>query len=70
MTHDFLIEIGTEEIPARFLKALSADFKKQLEVELKNSRLTHGTITEFATPRRLALRIQVHKSLGNPFTFD
>lgn len=74
MTHDFLIEIGTEEIPARFLKSLSADFKKQLEGELKSSRLTHGTITEFATPRRLALYVQdlaekqadLHQELKGP----
>ncbi len=38
MTHEFLIEIGTEEIPARFLKALSADFKNQMESELKNTK--------------------------------
>lgn len=54
---DFLVEIGTEELPPRALTALISAFASELADGLKASQLSHGEIESFATPRRLALRV-------------
>ncbi|MFZ5448807.1 MAG: glycine--tRNA ligase subunit beta [Thermodesulfobacteriota bacterium] len=55
MASELLLEIGTEEIPARFLppvlEEMSASFRKLLDAE----RIGVGEILTWATPRRLAL---------------
>jgi glycyl-tRNA synthetase beta chain len=55
MGSEFLLEIGTEEIPARFippvLEEMAAAFRKKLTQE----RLDVGEIVTWGTPRRLAL---------------
>ena len=55
---DFLIEIGTEELPPGSLAALSAAFAEGLVSGLAGASLTHGDIEPFATPRRLALVVK------------
>ncbi len=52
--HDFLVEIGTEELPPKALHMLSLNFARGLEEALAEAGLTHGAISPFATPRRLA----------------
>ncbi|HEY1464762.1 MAG TPA: glycine--tRNA ligase subunit beta [Terriglobales bacterium] len=53
---DFLIEIGTEEIPARMIEPAAADLQKRLADLLTRERLpSTQTIECFNTPRRLAL---------------
>ncbi len=52
---DFLVEIGTEELPPKALPSLIAAFAENLAGLLHDNRLAHGAITQFATPRRLAL---------------
>jgi glycyl-tRNA synthetase beta chain len=53
---DFLIEIGTEEIPARMIEPAAADLQKRLAELLTRERLPASqTIECFNTPRRLAL---------------
>jgi glycyl-tRNA synthetase beta chain len=52
-----LIEIGSEEIPARFVSKGVSLLKEDLVQLLKKSFIEHGSITEYATPRRLALFI-------------
>lgn len=54
-TEDFLVEIGTEELPPKNLQSLATSFTHQLIVELKNSKLSHHECETFATPRRLAI---------------
>ncbi|MCS5592091.1 MAG: glycine--tRNA ligase subunit beta [Gammaproteobacteria bacterium] len=56
-THDFLLELGTEELPPKLLKNLSNALRDNLVAELKSLDLTMGEIKAFATPRRLALSI-------------
>ncbi len=56
--HDFLVEIGTEELPPRSLQRLSEAFASGLVERLAKEGLAHGTVTTYATPRRLALLIQ------------
>jgi glycyl-tRNA synthetase beta chain len=56
-TQDFLVEIGTEELPPKALKTLSKAFTKGIEDGLKDAGLNYETSKAFASPRRLALRI-------------
>jgi len=54
---DFLVEIGTEELPPKALTELSAAFHDGVVSRLAEARLSHGNVKSFAAPRRLALRI-------------
>jgi glycyl-tRNA synthetase beta chain len=54
---DFLVEIGTEELPPKSLPALAAAFRDGLVARLAEARLGHGEVESFATPRRLALKV-------------
>ncbi len=54
---DFLVEIGTEELPPKALKKLSQAFAQGIEQGLTESNLTFGSVELFAAPRRLAVRI-------------
>lgn len=57
MPHDFLVEIGTEELPPTALSNLSKSFSKTILDELKAEELGFASFKSFATPRRLALVI-------------
>ncbi|HEY7810769.1 MAG TPA: glycine--tRNA ligase subunit beta [Allosphingosinicella sp.] len=52
---DFLLELLSEEIPARMQSKASADLARLFEAELAKSGLAAAAIETFATPRRLAL---------------
>jgi glycyl-tRNA synthetase beta chain len=52
---DFLLEIGTEEIPARMIDGASAELSKRVGDLLTRERLSPGNITALDTPRRLAV---------------
>ncbi len=54
---DLLIEIGTEELPPRALRDLSASFRSAMTAGLAEQYLTFGDAKEFATPRRLGLKV-------------
>jgi len=54
---DALIELFSEEIPARMQKSALATLTQRVETGLKDARLTHDGIKGFMTPRRLALHI-------------
>lgn len=53
---EFLLEIGTEEIPAGFIKPAMASLSDLVEKVIDDARIEHGAIETFATPRRLILR--------------
>ena len=55
---EFLLEIGMEEIPARFLLDLSQQLEKRVADFLAEERLAYENLSAYATPRRLA--VQVH----------
>ena len=52
-----LIEIGSEEIPARFIPIGLKLLRTDLTDFLDESGISYGSISEYATPRRLALLI-------------
>jgi len=56
--HDFLVEIGTEELPPRALPVLEQAFMAGVTAGLDKAALGHGEITAFATPRRLAVLVK------------
>lgn len=53
----FLVEIGTEELPPKALRSIAGSFATNFTSELENADLEHGSVTWFATPRRLALKV-------------
>ena len=55
---DFLVEIGTEELPPKSLLALSAAFADGVEKGLREAGLAFAAVERFATPRRLAVRVR------------
>jgi glycyl-tRNA synthetase beta chain len=55
---DLLLEIGCEEIPARFIPPALADLKESAAAALKALRLEHGEILTAGTPRRLAICVR------------
>ena len=56
-TRDFLVELGTEELPPKALKKLSAAFTSGVEQGLRDLGLNFGDVVSFAAPRRLAIQI-------------
>jgi glycyl-tRNA synthetase beta chain len=56
--HDLLIEIGTEELPPLSLRRLAESFRSSLSELLDEHELRHGPSHAYASPRRLAVRIE------------
>ena len=56
-TRDFLVEIGTEELPPKALKKLSQAFGAGIEAGLKKHELAYERVTLYAAPRRLAVLV-------------
>jgi glycyl-tRNA synthetase beta chain len=54
---DFLVEIGTEELPPKALRLLMEAFARDLETAVDDARLGHGDVRPYASPRRLAVVI-------------
>lgn len=50
-----LLEIGTEEVPSRFLPDAIRDLRELAARTFDEYRVDHGEISVYATPRRLAL---------------
>jgi glycyl-tRNA synthetase beta chain len=56
--HDFLVELGTEELPPTALRGLEQAFAAGVRTGLQKAGLTHGDVVSFATPRRLAVMVK------------
>ena len=56
-TQDFLLELGTEELPPKLLKQLSNSLSSNLTQQLSALNLSFGGVVSFATPRRLAVLV-------------
>src|SRR6516164_743428 len=57
-SRDFLVEIGTEELPPKALGALADAFLAGIGAGLEKAGLAHAGLAGFATPRRIAVRVE------------
>ncbi len=57
-TRDFLVEIGTEELPPKSLRNLSEAFANGIANGLQGAGIRFAAVEPFATPRRLAVRVR------------
>ncbi len=55
---DLLLELFSEEIPARMQADASAHLQEALTEALAGARLAHGAVKSFVTPRRLGILIE------------
>ncbi|PAV47299.1 glycine--tRNA ligase subunit beta [Pseudomonas sp. HAR-UPW-AIA-41] len=55
--HDFLVELGTEELPPKALKSLGEAFLAGVEMGLKAAGLSYQSARYYAAPRRLAVHV-------------
>ncbi len=55
---DFLVEIGTEELPPKALRSLMTAFAENLTEAIDGARLEHGAVHAYASPRRLAVVVE------------
>ena len=56
-SQDFLVEIGTEELPPKALRRLALAFRDGIQSGIDKAGLGHGDIKWFASPRRLAVLV-------------
>ncbi len=54
----FLLEIGTEELPASFLAGNEQELRTRFEAGLKGAGLGYGDISVFSTPRRATVCVK------------
>jgi len=54
---EFILEIGTEEMPARFVPKLAAELKKTFSKLLDEAMVENGGIETYATPRRITAHV-------------
>ncbi|OAB33945.1 glycine--tRNA ligase subunit beta [Paenibacillus glacialis] len=58
MAKDLLFEIGLEEVPARFIRTAVEQLEERMVKWLEQSRISHGQVHAYATPRRLAVLVE------------
>ncbi len=54
----FLLEIGTEEMPSRFLPGIITQLKEIFENELINAQVNFKKVNTYATPRRIVAYVE------------
>src|SRR3569833_1756654 len=57
-TKDFLVELGTEELPPTALRGLEHAFAAGVQSGLEKAALAHSGLVSYATPRRLAVWVK------------
>ena len=58
MTSTFLLEIGTEELPADFARLALSQLEDLVLRDLRDSRLDHSSLVVTGTPRRLVVQVE------------
>ncbi|WP_277294254.1 glycine--tRNA ligase subunit beta [Streptococcus hyointestinalis] len=58
MTHNLLVELGLEEMPAYVVTPAMKQLGEKMKAFLADNRLTFEDIEVFSTPRRLAVRVK------------
>ncbi|MEO0409407.1 MAG: glycine--tRNA ligase subunit beta, partial [Cyanobacteria bacterium P01_A01_bin.135] len=54
----FLLEVGTEELPAGFLDAAFAQWRSRIPADLADAFLAPEAVRVYGTPRRLVLLLE------------
>ncbi len=54
---DFVLEIGSEELPATFVPIGSTNLKRAIEQLFKSEAVAHGEVRVMGTPRRLTVMV-------------
>ena len=57
MSH-FVLELGTEELPSRFLSSLERELSSRFEALFSTAGLSYEQITSNCTPRRAVLHVR------------
>ena len=57
MTHTYLLEIGLEEMPSRFILSSVEQLKDRMAKYLDEENIAYEAIQTFSTPRRLAIEV-------------
>jgi len=60
----YLLEIGTEELPAKFAVSIINQFKSIIEFEFKKNRISFDDIFCTTTPRRIVLKVSGLEDMG------
>jgi len=55
---DFLVEVGTEELPPKALRTLMVAFGENLGAGIDDARLSRGDVHTYASPRRLTVLVE------------
>jgi len=55
---DFLLEIGTEELPATFVQIGMNSLEKEVKALLNEAGISYGEVQLYGTPRRLAILVK------------
>ncbi len=58
MPKDILLELGLEEVPARFMRPAMEQLQSRMERWLTESRIGFASIPVYGTPRRLAVIVR------------
>ncbi len=58
-SNEFVLEIGTEEVPASMMPEALAALKDNFALVMQGARLQHSSLQTFCTPRRLILHAAV-----------
>ncbi|NLM42501.1 MAG: glycine--tRNA ligase subunit beta, partial [Clostridiales bacterium] len=58
MAKDLVFEIGTEEIPAKFMNKTLEQLKENAEIAFKENRINYKSLNTYGTPRRLVLYVK------------
>lgn len=70
MAKDFLLEIGTEEIPAKFAPGVISQLQEHVQKRLQELRLEFVELKVYTTPRRFAVLIQGLSEKQTDFTAE
>lgn len=57
-TQDYLLEIGVEEMPARFLEPALTELRENAAALFNEQRLPYKRLATYGTPRRIALYVE------------
>ncbi len=69
MPRQFVLEIGSDEIPARYLPMAISDLEKRAAAAFRDCRLGFDAVSAYGTPRRLALFVDGLRESGDDATF-